>query len=164
MADRKAYEKVCAYFSPEDFSPPGKIWWGLVEDWYRRDRASASVDRDAISVLAATRITNPKQRDVVVAFLQSVPTECSTENIVQVALELRRHSVGMQLAAAIASGNREQHDRLIRDYAALSSATEPTKTKAVVWDEADEIDSLFDRDRKSTRLNSSHVSISYAVF
>src|SRR5699024_11516284 len=29
---------------------------------------------------------------------------------------------------------------------------------------ADAIDSLWQRDRKSTRLNSSHVSISYAVF
>src|SRR5207249_12058822 len=68
----------------------------------------------------------------------------------------REHNVGARHAAPLRSH---------KDYCAASPATEPgiapTTPRVVRWPSFSTRNAV---DRKSTRLNSSHVSISYAVF
>src|SRR5437899_11950944 len=51
-----------------------------------------------------------------------------------------------------------------RSFAAIPSVATPSSISAGMSDAATESCATFPRDRKSTRLNSSHLGISYAVF
>src|SRR3712207_6866186 len=57
--------------------------------------------------------------------------------------------------------HQDQGDRVRGLYRGL---TDEDDEGWVVYDPIDEVPNLFLRDRKSTRLNSSHANISYAVF
>lgn len=163
MSSRDAYARVAPHMQDGDFSPPGQFWWKLIGEWYERDRASQSVDSAAISDLGRSRSTG-KQRDAVAGFLSDVlgsSSDISAANAAQVALELKRHNVGMELAAAIAAGDAKKQQKLTPLFAELVQATELTgKKKAVSYEWApgvDEIDAVVGDDNRvplaPSRLN-----------
>src|SRR5438067_5234258 len=59
---------------------------------------------------------------------------------------------------------RSFHDVVDSDQCGRHAAREQIAVRILVMARADVTESVSARDRKSTRLNSSHVSISYAVF
>src|SRR5690606_40618233 len=76
-----------------------------------------------------------------------------------------REYIGFLVDAVPTSANVEFHAKIVREKALLRRLIE---TSTAIVSEAFEGQStasqLLDEDRKSTRLNSSHVKISYAVF
>lgn len=148
MDSRTAYSRVAPFMDKSDFSPPGQFWWGMLKEWYDADRNAGRVDVESLADRAGTRCSG-KQLDAVAGFLsdiRAVSGSVSSANAAQTALELKRHNVGMELAAAIASGDTKKQDRLVRLFAELRAATElQGRTKAVSYEWAppiDEIDQL----------------------
>src|SRR5207249_11745477 len=91
--------------------------------------------------------------------LHSFPTRRSSDLLGGVPLERDRMTIAVPsriagVATGARVGRREQHEPTREHDGPLS----PRQPDGAV------LDRLPERDRKSTRLNSSHVSISYAVF
>lgn len=152
IADRSAYESVRKHFAPEDFTPLAKPWWGIIGEWYARDRQSRSIDRSSLVALGTSRLGSGKPAASVLGFLHSLPVDVSATNIAQIALELKRHSTGMELAAAIAGGEAKKLAKLVPLYAELHAATSLPDKQAVEWDEATDIERLFDEVGDAQRI------------
>lgn len=149
---REAWEKVHPHLSADDFTPAGAFWWKLVEEWYGRDRASKSIDRSSLAELGGTRIPNPKHRDTLLGFARDLPVGGSAPNAALVALELKRHNVGLELAAAIAGNDDKKLSKLVPVYAELRAATELKGKAQVRYEEAARIEELFQKVGAENRI------------
>lgn len=148
---REAFDRVSPFISPDDFTPAGAFWWKLIGDWYARDRTAKSVDRDSLIQLGGTHIPNPKHRDTLLGFARDLPP-VSPANAAAVALELRRHNVGMELAAAISKSDDKALSKLVPLYAELRAATELKSKAQVKYEEAARIEELFAKVGKENRI------------
>lgn len=135
--------RIAPYMEDGDFSPPGQFWWKLTKEWYENDRLSACVDRPALFGLADTRARG-KALDAVQGFIRDLPDGVSASNIAGLALELKRHNVGMELAAAIAAGDSRKQLKLTQRFLELQQATELRGKKAVSYEWAPAVDQLID--------------------
>jgi KaiC/GvpD/RAD55 family RecA-like ATPase len=146
MNSRPAYDRVAPFMDEKDFSPPGQFWWKLIGEWYAKDVQSQYVDTAALADLGSSR-SSGKQRDAVTGFLSdlgSIVDSVSAPNIASVALELKRHNVGLELAAAIAGGDDKKQRLLTPLFAELQQATELSgKKKAVSYEWAPSVDELY---------------------
>src|SRR5579859_4570888 len=148
MDSRDAFSRIAPHMQDSDFSPVGQFWWKLTREWYEADRAALCVDREAIADRASAR-SNGKQRDAVLGMLRD---SCNSSpsggaNIAQTALELKRHNVGMELAAAIAAGTDGKQLALTQQFLDLQQATElrgTNKKAAVSYEWAPPIDELVE--------------------
>jgi len=147
MDSRDAFARIAPHMQDSDFSPVGQFWWKLTREWYEADRAALCVDREAIADRAAARSTG-KQRDAVLGMLRDscISSLGSGANIAQTALELKRHNVGMELAAAIAAGDGKKQLALTQRFLELQQATElrGNKKAAVSYEWAPPIDELVE--------------------
>lgn len=144
IASREAWEKVNPYLAPEDFTPQGAFWWKLVGEWYERDRTSSTVDMAALVQLGNSRVPPGKARDTILGLARDLPAAVSPANAANVALELKRQNVGMELAAAIAASDDKKLHRLVPLYAELRAATELRgKRRQVRYEVAAPVDTLF---------------------
>jgi KaiC/GvpD/RAD55 family RecA-like ATPase len=123
IADRKAWDKIADHFTEKELSPQGGFWWPIVRQWYERDPTAPRISRELLQQQGEVRITNPKHRETLLGFIAGLPAADSPENIVQVALELKRHNVGMELAAAISNNDREEVAELLPRFTDLQQAT-----------------------------------------
>lgn len=122
IADREAYAMLAPHLTVEDFTPAGGFWWNLIREWYTRDRHCRRVDPDGLATLGDARV-DAKQRATVVGYLRDLPESVSPANSAQIGLELKRHNVGTELAAAIAAGDEKKQMRLLPQFTALRAAT-----------------------------------------
>lgn len=152
IESRAAWERVNPFLMPDDFTPQGAFWWKLIGEWYDRDRSSSSVDSVALRELGTTRIPNPKHRETILGFLQDLPAGVSPRNSSNVALELKRHNVGMELAAAIAASDDKKLRRLVPLYVELRSATELHSRRQVKYEHAAPVGELFDKVGSAQRI------------
>lgn len=143
---RAAYDKIKDHIVSKDLSPGVGFWYELVGAWYARDKAALSVEITALRALGEARITNPKQRETLLGTISSLPTPISPDNTATVALELRRHNVGMELAAAIAAQDGKKVGKLHEQYGELLQATTLDGKKHVDdWEDAVDIERIFER-------------------
>lgn len=154
IASREAYETVSPHIKDTDLTPAGGFWWKLIGEWYARDNLARSVDLSSITALADSRITNPKHRETLLGFGSSLPEPISPANTAQVALELKRFNVGMELAAAIAAQDGKKVAKLHVTYGELLAATSLGSgiRKRTDWTQAVAIDDLFKKVGHENRI------------
>jgi replicative DNA helicase len=153
IASREAYETVAPHLAETEFSPPAQFWWKLIGEYYARDRNTNRVDLDALHTLGSTRVANnPKTRELVNGFIRDLPNGVSPANVAQVALEQKRHSIGMELAAAIAAGDQKKQAKLLPVYHELAQATSLTSRRQVKYERATSVDDLFSKVGAGNRI------------
>lgn len=121
---REAFEAVNEQLDESDFSTESNLLIGLIRDYYGRDADCRSVDLDVLCGNLGRRLTNPKHFKALETIVRNLP-ECSAANIARELLEVRRHSQGLKLAAALSGGRGQaQVEKLLEVYNKLVHATE----------------------------------------
>jgi hypothetical protein len=143
MQSREAMEVFAPHIDDNDMTPPAQFWYELIADWYNKDRNAKSIDKSLLIEQGKQRIKNPKHEAAILGFMQSLPEAPSPSNTAKIVLELKRHNVGMELAAAIAGQDQKKANKLMVRYSDLMKATE-LKSRAqwddaVPWDKLDEV-------------------------
>lgn len=144
IASRDAYERVAPHIQSTELTPAGGFWWQLIGEWYERDKNTRSCDLGELAILGNARLSTAKHRDTVIGFLRDLPSAVSADNSASIALELKRHNVGMELAAAIAAGDGKRVTKLHTQYGQLMGATALTRKKTQ-WRLAVPVEQLFDK-------------------
>lgn len=152
IASKAAYDKVAPFLTKKDMTPAGGFWWELVTEWYGNDPACRSVDLSVLRDVASTRMPNPKLRDTLYGFLNELPLADSPENTALAALELKRYNVGMELGAAIASGDNKKAAVLLPQLTELMQATELRKGDKSQITLALSVDDLFNKVGHENRI------------
>lgn len=154
MQSRASYEAFAPYFTEDDFTPISKFWFALIKEWYAADKMAPSIDRSLLAELGKKRITNKKHEESLLGFVRDLPEPPSADNVVRVALELKRHNVEMELGAALGQGDRKTAARLLPVLAALQQATDLSfgAARKTEWQDAVSVDRLFDKVGKENRI------------
>lgn len=153
IASREAYERLAPHITDKDLSPPGQYWWKLVGEWYARDRNATRVDVSALGDLGKSGSSNPKTKQLVLGYLSDLPDPISPANSAAAALELKRHNAGLELAAAIASGDSKKTGKALIVYNELASATELRKAhRQVKYERASNVTDLFSKVGSANRV------------
>lgn len=143
IASREAMDVFAPHIEDNDMTPPAQFWYGLIGDWYTRDRNAKSIDKSLLMAQGKQRITNPKHEAALMGFMNDLPDAPSPSNTAKIVLELKRHNVGMELAAAIAGQDQRKANKLMQRYADLMKATELRSSvqyeDAVSWEQLDEV-------------------------
>lgn len=129
LASREAYDKIAPFITAKDLTPAGGFWYGLIGEWYANDRTAARVDKDVIAEGGSKKIGNPKHRDTLMGFIKELPEAVSAANVAQIALELKRHNTGLELATAVAAQDSKKIPSLVKAYGDLLQATELKQRK-----------------------------------
>lgn len=144
---RRAWERVAPHFTGDDFTPLSKFWWEKVCQWYKLDTDSQRIDKSLLMARGESQITNPKHKESLLGFMSALDEPASAENAAQIALELKRYTVGMQFASAIAGQDSKKISELLPKYRELQEATELPMLKGnaqTVYEDAADWDSLDD--------------------
>jgi archaellum biogenesis ATPase FlaH len=134
IAARAAYERVKGHVDPAEFTPTGRFWWGLVEDWYSRDPSASGIDAG----LLRDRAERAAGRNASMALdwydaLQHGICP-SPDNVAWEVLELKRIVKWRELAAAMeAEWDREAISRLVEEHRELMQATSLSRRSNIDW-------------------------------
>ncbi len=142
------------HFSEDDFTPISKFWYALVKEWYAADRDAQSIDKSLLAELGKKRISNGKHEDALLGFMRDLPEPPSPDNVVRVALELKRYNVEMELGAALGQGDRKKAKRLLPLLASLQDATDLSfgAQRKTEWQDAVSVENLFDKVGTENRI------------
>lgn len=151
IASRTAWERIAPHFGPDDFTPVSKFWYGQVLSWYESDPGATSVDKSLLVERARPHITNSKHTDQLLEFVNDLPDNPSTDNVVQIALEIKRHNIGSELGRAIGAQDQREIARLLPLFTEIQSATS-LGTSKVQWQEAVAVEELFNTVGKGNRI------------
>ncbi len=146
LASKEAYDKIKGHVTKAEFSPQSKVWWELLDSWYKKDPDASHVDIDTL-ISTGKRSIHEKHYKELVDYLKSLPEPGSPTNVVLEALELKRFNSGMVLATSIS--NNEPAGRVLKDldeYAELLRACDLTTGDQITAGGLAELDSYFDRD------------------
>lgn len=102
MQSRAAYEKVEAHIDPGELSPQGKLWWKLVQDWYRADKNAIAVDPDILRS-RGQRSLPEKHAQVLLDWFDDLPDVPSSENVVLESIAIKLHNAKLELARIASS-------------------------------------------------------------
>lgn len=142
VASRKAYERVAPHLTDADLGPFSGFWWKQIAELYSMDAASAGIDVSVLVEYGKRRIRNKKHEEGLLEFIGNLPESSSPDAVSVVALELKRHNVGLELAQAITSQDHDNVKRLIEQYSQLMAATDlaeqSTRQDARDWGELHE--------------------------
>lgn len=143
LRSRRAWEMFAPHVDPKELTAQAQFWYGIMREWYARDPQAPALDKSLLIEQGRLRITNPKHVEALMGFMNDLPEAPSPENVANVALELKRHNVGMELAAAIANSDHKRAASLHKKYGELMAATElRAKRKyedAVGWADLDAV-------------------------
>jgi hypothetical protein len=142
LASRAAYDRIAPFITAKDLTPAGGFWYGLIGEWYANDRTATRVDREVIAEGGSKKIGNPKHRETLMGFIKELPEAVSAANVAQVALELKRHNIGLELATAVAAQDSKKIPQLVKAYDALLQATE-LKARKGKWQIAADAAEIF---------------------
>lgn len=153
VQSRDAWDKIAAHFDPAEFSAISKVWLPIIEEWYRNDPNARSIDKNVLIEQGRLRVPAKKHQEVVVGFMRDLPEAPSAENLVQVALEFKRHAVSQQLSAALVSGNENLVSGLLPQYTALREATAlPETGSKQEWRDALPVERLLEKVGSEKRI------------
>lgn len=151
ITDRAAWELFAPHIEKEELTPQGGFWYDGVKEWYARDKQAKSIDKSLLVEQGKKRIKNPKHEPALLGFMSDLPEAPSPKNVAYVALELKRHNIGNELAAAIAGNDKKKIDKLLPVYGVLTETTELGETERGQWEDAvgwDELDDVVGDDKR----------------
>lgn len=152
VASGKAWDRFAPHFTSKELGPQAGFWFDILREWYTRDPNATGADRDALLALGKSKITNPKHEDTLLGWLRDLPDPPSADNAAQVALELKRHNVGMELAAAIGGNDHKRASALHAQYGELMAATALQREERTEWQEAVAVEDLFKKVGHDNRI------------
>ncbi len=136
LDSRKAYDKVHRYIEKDDLSPQGQTFWDYVKDWYAKDPAATAVERGQFRERAARNLPE-RHADTLLGWYDGLPESVSPENVAFDVLEVKRHSAGNLLCAAIQNRDAKKIEPLLSQYSTLLAQTELGGSD-IRWTEDDE--------------------------
>jgi hypothetical protein len=164
IKSRASYEAFAPHFTDEDFTPISKFWFALIREWYAADRQAQRIDKALLAEQGKKRITNNKHEEALLGFIRDLPEPPSADNVVRVALELKRHNVEMELGAALGQGDRKKSARLLPVLAQLQQATDLSYAgRKTEWQDAVSVEKLFDKVGKENRIPIAPVALNAKV-
>lgn len=148
LASSDAYNKLATYGTFDDLSEQGRIIWNAVGEYYSVDPLADGVD----PVIVADRLgeKHPKHKDLFSAILTSIE-KVSVPNILVDAAAFREKSVKERLAAACASGSRDQIDKLIEEYNAVRAAESEATSSLAVYNNVG-VKSLIEKNSSKNKI------------
>lgn len=152
IKSRAVFDRIAPHFTADDFTPISKFWFQLIQQWYAGDRDAAGVDKDLLMELGRKRITNPKHEDSLLGFIRDLPEPPSADNVITVALELKRHNAGAELAQAIASHDDRKIAEMLPYYEELMQATTLVNKGRTEWQDAVAVEDLFEKVGQENRI------------
>ena len=146
LNDRSAYDKLTGRLDPGSFGEQARLVIKAAVDFYKKDPRATAVDRSVVESQITRMFASKKHADAVVAYLDDLPEEVSTINVATEYRQLRRYSVGLELAARLGAGQADQEtDRLLEKYRALGVEQQGESPRP-------SIDQLFERIGKDKRM------------
>jgi KaiC/GvpD/RAD55 family RecA-like ATPase len=143
LQSRAAWEILAPHITKDDMTPLAGFWYEAVAEWYAHDHMAQRIDKSLLVAQGRKRIKNPKHEEALLGFMDDLPEAPSPSNVAQIVLELKRHNVGMELAAAIAAQDSKRVGKLYREFGELQAATtlksRSSFEDAVEWDKLDEV-------------------------
>lgn len=119
LASREAYDALAAILDPSEFSEWGRLVVRCAAEYYGRDPDARAVEPSLLSSALGRTIANPKHLDSAMRYVAELPPPSSVPNVVTEYRLLRRHNVGLRLAALLATGDTRGADALIDTYVLL---------------------------------------------
>ena len=119
LADRAAYDALAGVLDSGEFSEWGRLVVRAAAGYYEADPAATSVDGELLRSALGRTIPNPKHLDSCLRYVQELPPHASGPNVAREYRLLRRHNVGLRLAALLATGDHRGAESLLDLYTDL---------------------------------------------
>ena len=119
LADRAAYDALAGTLDAGEFSEWGRLVVRAVDGYYAADPDAVCVADDLLRSALGRTIANPKHLDSCLRYVAELPPHTSAPNVVREYRLLRRHNVGLRLAALLATGDHRGADGLLDLYTEL---------------------------------------------
>lgn len=130
LQERSAFDRLAGRLDPRDFGEFGQLVVRAASDYYKRDADATSVDHAVIESAIRRSVASPKHADACIRYLGDLPREVSAANVTSEYRLLRRHNVGLELAAQLGSGKHtDATDSLVERYRELGVEQETTADK-----------------------------------
>jgi len=137
MASRRDYNKIAPYLSADELSPQAKVWWNLMDEWYRADKLASQVDIELIRD-RGKRHFNEKYANDLLEWFDDLPEVPSSTNVVREALDIKLWNAEQELNRLLAdpSSSRSKKDKMLKLVQELSNAESLSKSE--VYDPGDD--------------------------
>lgn len=133
LTDRAAYERLAGRLDPRDFGEFGKLVVTHAAQFYKRDPAAESVDLAVLESALLRSVASPKHGDSIVRYVRDLPGAASAANIAEEYRALKRHNLGLSLAANLGAGKHgDATDVLIERYRDLGVEHETDSDRLTV--------------------------------
>ena len=130
LVDREAYDALAGRLDPCDFGAQAALVVRAIGQFYQRDKNALRVDLEVLKSRVGRSFANHKHAESVLLWLMDLPEEVSAVNVAVEYRQLRRHRVGMDLAAKLAAGTDEEGiDKLVDKYRMLGTDLEGSRQK-----------------------------------
>jgi archaellum biogenesis ATPase FlaH len=117
MESKEAYETFRRFGNEADFSPLGRLCFGLIRGYREHDSSVQRVPGEVVIERAARQLPNPKHSAALAEYVRGFPADVSGPNLVADIVANRRKAVGDKLSLALANGGDERDiSKLIADY------------------------------------------------
>lgn len=122
MARRDSCALILSYITLKDYSREFQIIIAAINNYYQRDNAAASINRELLLGLLAETVSNKKHLD---RFTQIVDTaiaaDTSVINVDELILKSKQNEVADKLAVALS--NRDDTSKLLEEYNHIRNMT-----------------------------------------
>ena len=137
MASRRDYDKIAPYMSGDELSPQAKMWWALMEEWYKADRFASAVDPTLVRE-RGKRHFNPKYLQDLLDWYDEMPEVPSATNVVREAIDIKLWNAEQELNRLLAdpSTSRAKKDKALKLVQELSIAESLSRSE--VYDPGDD--------------------------
>lgn len=132
LQSREVYDALQSDLDSGEFSEWGRYVVRQAAAFYGADPTTQSVDRGLLESALGRAIPNPKHLASALRYVGELPPAPSLANVVGEYRALRRHNVGLRLAACLASGDTRGAEPLLADYARLGEQTGARGAKLTV--------------------------------
>lgn len=121
LADRAVYDALAGSLEPSEFGERAALVVRLACSYYAADPGATHVSRDVLESGLAREVANPKHLDGLRRWVAELPPCPSTANLALAYRQLRRHNVGLRLAAHLAAGQSAAAEALVTEWVDLGT-------------------------------------------
>lgn len=124
VGSREAWEKASGYVHEvsKEFSPEAGFLIGKIDEYYQSDPGATRVDVDLLSAAIRRELPSAKNAERVVAVVNSLPKDVSQINVLKELVSVKRHNIGLRLAALLSTGKADADEvsKLMEEFLLLN--------------------------------------------